>query len=65
MLSDARITGTERRRRSSPADGAQADALHDLARRVSRLAPSHRDPERFFIERDEIRSALHRMAREM
>lgn len=37
--------------------------LAALARRVERLAPSHRDPEAFFVERSEIANALHRAAK--
>jgi hypothetical protein len=38
--------------------------LAALARRVGRLAPSHRDPERFHEDKSEIVAELHRLARE-
>lgn len=37
--------------------------LDALADRVRRLLPSHRDPERFHVERDAIERALRRLAR--
>lgn len=37
--------------------------LSELARRVEKLRPSHRDPENFFIERAEIAHALRQIAR--
>lgn len=37
--------------------------LSELARRVEKLRPSHRDPENFFIERDEIAHAIRQIAR--
>lgn len=40
--------------------GAQ---LSDLASRVRRLAPSHRDPESFHAEKSEIEHELRRLAR--
>ena len=36
--------------------------LADLARAVARLSPSHRDPERFHQDKDEIRRELLRLA---
>jgi hypothetical protein len=39
-----------------------AAALKDLARRVARLAPSHRDPERYHVEKSEIVAELRRLA---
>lgn len=36
--------------------------LSDLARRVERLRPSHRDPEAFHVEKSDIADALRRMA---
>ena len=36
--------------------------LDDLARRVAALRPSHRDPERFHVEKSEIAHALRRIA---
>lgn len=51
-------------------DGGRGDGraalspeLDALADRVRRLLPSHRDPERFHIERDAIERALRRLAR--
>lgn len=37
--------------------------LADLARRVRQLAPSHRDPERYHVEKSEIENALRRLSR--
>ncbi|WP_036280797.1 hypothetical protein [Methylocystis sp. ATCC 49242] len=37
--------------------------LSELARRVEKLRPSHRDPENFFIERAEIAFALRQIAK--
>ena len=37
-------------------------ALDDLARRLERLAPSHRDPFRFHAEKSEIVDALRTIA---
>lgn len=39
-----------------------AERLADLSRRVGRLSPSHRDPERFFVERSEIEGELRQIA---
>jgi hypothetical protein len=47
---------TDRGRALSP----ELDALAD---RVRRLLPSHRDPERFHVERDAIERALRQLAR--
>lgn len=41
-----------------------AEQLENLAARVRRLAPSHRDPLRFFEDRDAIDGELVRLARE-
>ncbi|WP_290689983.1 MULTISPECIES: hypothetical protein [unclassified Haematobacter] len=38
-------------------------ALGDLADRLRRLCPDHRDPERFHIEKSEIEHALRSIAR--
>jgi hypothetical protein len=38
-------------------------ALHDLARRLARLRPDWRDPERFFMARAELATELARHAR--
>ena len=40
-------------------------ALMTLAAQVARLAPSHRDPERFHVEKSEIVAELRRLAREL
>lgn len=37
--------------------------IGDLADRVRRLCPDHRDPERFHIEKSEIEHELRRIAR--
>lgn len=42
-----------------------ADALHDLAGRVRRLSPSHRDPEAFHVEKDLIAHELRRIVKEV
>jgi hypothetical protein len=42
-----------------------ADKIASLAERVRRLTPSHRDPERFYLDRSEIAAELRRIAREM
>jgi hypothetical protein len=39
-------------------------ALLELAHRVDRLCPSHRDPERFHEDKSDIAHALRRLARE-
>ncbi len=39
------------------------DDLADLARRLARLAPDRRDPERYFMEKSEIIAALRRIAK--
>ena len=39
-----------------------ADKIDDLAARVSRLSPSHNDPERFHVEKSEIVHDLRRLA---
>jgi hypothetical protein len=40
-----------------------AEVLADLARRLDRLRPHHRDPERFHLEKDGIAAELRRLAR--
>lgn len=40
------------------------DRLHDLARRIGRLRPDWRNPERYFAERDELERDARRLARE-
>jgi len=37
--------------------------LSSLATRVARLTPSHRDPERFHVEKSEVVAELRRLAR--
>ena len=39
--------------------------IRDVARRLSRLSPDWRDPERYFHNRDEIERELKRLAREL
>ncbi len=39
-----------------------AVAVRELARKLGRLSPNWRDPERYFEERDEIERALRRLA---
>lgn len=41
-----------------------SDQLSRLAARVARLTPSHRDPERFHVEKSEVVAELRRLARE-
>ncbi len=43
---------------------SEGTALVDLAERIRRLVPSHRDPERFHVEKSEIEHQLRRLARE-
>ena len=40
----------------------QREALTDLARRVQRLSPDRRDPERYHAEKSEIAAELRRIA---
>ncbi len=47
---------------SSPPSPPAAD-LDRLAGAVARLSPSHRDPERFHLDRSEIVAELRRLAR--
>ena len=47
---------------SRPLEPAQP---RDLARRVRRLAPSHRDPEAYHVEKSEIVAGLLSLARRM
>lgn len=39
--------------------------VNNLARKVGRLSPNWRDPERYFEERDELEKALRRLARQI
>jgi hypothetical protein len=50
------------RERSCAIAGALSIALRDLASRVDRNVPHHRDPEQFHIEKSEIASELRRLA---
>ena len=38
-------------------------SIEELAERVGRLVPSHRDPERFHVEKSEIVASLREVAR--
>lgn len=42
----------------------QAETLRELASKVRRLSPHHRDPERFHVEKDEVARMLLRLARQ-
>ncbi len=42
----------------------EAQTLHQLAYAVRRLSPSHREPERFHLDKSEIERALRRLARQ-
>lgn len=42
----------------------RSDYLDELAYRVWRLRPDHRDPERFHVEKSQIVSELRKLARE-
>lgn len=42
--------------------GLDSSDLLDLANRVRRLSPSHRDPEAFHVEKDAIAHSLRRLA---
>jgi hypothetical protein len=48
-------------RESAPS--GDSENLAELAHRVERLMPSHRDPEQFHVEKSEIAHALRRLAR--
>lgn len=50
-------------RQGSSVRQRQADDLARLASAVGRLSPSHRDPERFHLDRSEIVAELRRLAR--
>ncbi len=62
----ARLRGFAAEVRRRPAfDGtAIAAALAELARRVDRLRPEHRDPERFHLVKSDIAAELRRLAAE-
>jgi hypothetical protein len=42
-----------------------AERLDELARRVRRLSPDRRDPERYHLDKSEIERDLRRLAREV
>ena len=44
---------------------SRPDRLRDLSRRIGRLSPDWRNPERFFEERGDIERDLRRIAREV
>ena len=44
---------------------APASTARQLARDLSRLSPDWRDPERYFLNRNEIERALQRLAKEL
>jgi len=46
----------------APVRPCEADQLLALASEVGRLSPSHRDPERFYMDRSEIVMELQRLA---
>jgi hypothetical protein len=39
--------------------------LRAIAVRVGRLSPSHRDPEAYFVEKDELCHALRKLAKSL
>ena len=43
----------------------RSERLEELARRVARLRPSHRDPEAFHVEKSELAHELRRLAAEV
>lgn len=42
-----------------------ASLVADIAERVARLAPSHRDPEEFHVRKHTLAAELRQLAREM
>ncbi len=42
-----------------------ANALTGIADRLAMLAPSHRDPERYHVEKNELVHELHKLACEL
>lgn len=42
-----------------------ADRLETAARRLHRLAPDHRNPERYFVAKDDLRAELRALASEV
>lgn len=49
----------------TPAFRRIAETVREIALRVDRNLPSHRDPEAFHVEKSEIVAALRRLARSM
>lgn len=47
-----------------PSRACQATQLERLAHAVSRLTVSHRDPERFFVDRSEVVAGMRALARQ-
>lgn len=50
-------------RSEQPTVSRTRDQLENLARRIRRLAPDHRDPHRFHEEKSEIAHELAQLAR--
>jgi hypothetical protein len=46
----------------SPAPATLAERLADVARRLQKLAPDRRDPERYFVEKSELLHDLRQIA---
>lgn len=42
-----------------------AERLEAAARNVQRLAPDHRNPERYFVQKDALRAELRALAKEV
>lgn len=61
----AHVYGDNRKTLHQPSTLHPAAELDALARQVARLSPSHRDPERFHIDRSEIVRALRLIARRL
>lgn len=63
------MTRTDRKRKSESHIVTQVTGdyglreIEEIAERVRRLLPSHRDPERFHVEKSEIEADLRRLAR--
>lgn len=47
---------------TSPAASTVACSLTGIADRLAKLAPSHRDPERYHAEKSELVHELHKLA---
>lgn len=66
MSSEARKEARRLMRREARRASAElGDEIDALRQRVRRLAPSHRDPERFHEEKWSIELALDRLARRL